>query len=266
MKMNLEKITNEVSELARTVGEFIRTESKKISNNDIIEKGVHNLVTYVDKESENQIIISLKKILPEAGFIAEENQALERKPHYNWIIDPLDGTTNFVHGLPPYSISIALAYKEEIIIGVIYEINLNETFYAWKDGPAFLNGNRIQVSQTKLLDNSLIATGFPYFDYSLMKPYLELLSDLMQATRGVRRLGSAAVDLAYVACGRFDLFYEYSLNPWDVAAGILIVQRAGGTVTDFKGGNDFLFGKQIIASNKLIQNEFEIKMKHHFKN
>lgn len=262
--MNLEKITLQVADLARSAGEFIRVESKKFSNKDIIEKGVHNLVTYVDKESEKQIVSSLSKIFPEAGFIAEENQALERKEQYNWIIDPLDGTTNFVHGLPPFSISIALADKEEIIVGVIYEINLDECFYAWKDGPAFLNGKQIQVSKTNLLDNALIATGFPYYDFSLMKPYLELLSDLMQTTRGVRRLGSAAVDLAYVACGRFDLFYEYSLNPWDVAAGILIVQRAGGVVSDFNGGKDFLFGKQIIASNNLIHQEFGSKMKLHF--
>jgi len=263
--MNLENITNQVVGLARSVGGFIKTESKKFSSDDIIEKGVHNLVTYVDKESENKIVNALKTIFPEAGFIAEENQALERKEQYNWIIDPLDGTTNFVHSLPPFSVSIALADKEEIIAGVIYEINLDECFYAWKDGPAFLNGGEIHVSKTKLLDNSLIATGFPYYDYSLMKPYLELLSDLMQTSRGVRRLGSAAVDLAYVACGRFDLFYEYSLNPWDVAAGILIVQRAGGAVSDFKGGKDFLFGKQIIASNKLIHKEFDSKMQQFFK-
>jgi myo-inositol-1(or 4)-monophosphatase len=263
--MNLENITIQVVGLARNVGEFIRTESKKFKSEDIIEKGVHNLVTYVDKESEKQIVSSLRKVFPEAGFIAEENQELKRNERYNWIIDPLDGTTNFVHGLPPFSVSIALADKDEIIIGVIYEINLAECFYAWKDGPAFFNGKQIQVSKTKLLDNALIATGFPYYDYSLMKPYLELLSDLMQSTRGVRRLGSAAVDLAYVACGRFDLFYEYSLNPWDVAAGILIVQRAGGTVSDFKGGTDFLFGKQIIATNKLIHKEFYSKMKQHFK-
>ena len=262
--MNLEKIATQVVEIARNVGEFIKTESRKFSNEDIIEKGVHNLVTYVDKESEKQIVNSLSKIFPEAGFIAEENQELERKEQYNWIIDPLDGTTNFVHGLPPFSVSIALADKEEIIVGVIYEINLDECFYAWKDGPAFLNGKQIQVSKTKLLDNALIATGFPYYDFSLMKPYLELLADLMQTTRGVRRLGSAAVDLAYVACSRFDLFYEYSLNPWDVAAGILIVQRAGGKVSDFNGGTDFLFGKQIIASNKLIHKEFDSKMKLYF--
>ena len=262
--MNLEIITRHVVEVAIEVGEFIRTESKKFINEDILEKGTHNLVTYVDKESERRIVAALQNILPEAGFIVEENQALERKSRYNWIIDPLDGTTNFVHHLPPFSISIALAENEEIISGVIYEVNLKECFYAWKNGSAFLNESKIKVSSTKILDNSLIATGFPYYDYSLMKPYLELLSDLMQTTRGVRRLGSAAVDLAYVACGRFDLFYEYSLNPWDVAAGIIIVQQAGGFVSDFNGGKEFLFGKQIIASNKLVHREFDLKIKQHF--
>ena len=262
--MDLEKITRQVVEIARKAGKFIRTESEKFGSSDILEKGTHNLVTYVDKESENQIVKALKNILPKAGFIAEENQSLERKQQYNWIIDPLDGTTNFVHHLPPFSVSIALTNKKGIIVGVIYEINLDECFYAWKGGPAFLNEKQIQVSKTKLLDNALVATGFPYYDYSLMKPYLNLLSDLMQTTRGVRRLGSAAVDLAYVACGRFDLFYEYSLNPWDVAAGILIVQQAGGTVTDFTGGNNYLFGKRIIASNQLIHKEFDTKMKVYF--
>lgn len=263
--MDLEKMTKQVVELARSVGEFIRTESGKFSPEDILEKGVHNLVTYVDKESEKKLVDALSDILPEAGFIAEENQALERKSQYNWIIDPLDGTTNFVHHLPPFSISIALAEEEEIIIGVIYEINLNECFYAWKNGPSFLNEIKIHVSKTKQIDNSLIATGFPYYDYSFMKPYLELLSDLMQSSRGVRRLGSAAVDLAYVACGRFDLFYEYSLNPWDVAAGVIIVQQAGGRVSDFTGGGNFLFGKAIIASNKLVHSEFELKLSKYFK-
>jgi len=165
-----------------------------------------------------------------------------------------------------FSISIALAKKEEILLGVIYEINLDECFFAWKDGPAFLNGNIISVSKTAEMTDSLIATGFPYYDYSKIKNYLSLLGDLMETTRGIRRLGSAAVDLAYVACGRFELFYEYSLNPWDVAAGIVIVQQAGGQVSDFKNGRNYLFGKEIIASNKLIQHEFLIKLKKHFNN
>lgn len=167
----------------------------------------------------------------------------------------MDGTTNFIHGLPIFSISIALAHKNEIIAGVIYEINQDECFYAWKNGGAFLNGKQIYVSKTDKLDDSLLATGFPYYDYSRLDAYLQLFKHFMQNTRGVRRLGSAAVDLAYVACGRFDGFYEYGLNPWDVAAGIILVKEAGGNCIDFNEGKDYLYGREIIASNKNIQKE-----------
>ncbi len=263
--MNLELITKQVVNLCRAVGQFIQKEAEEFKNNDIEEKGIHNLVTYVDKESERILVKELSKILPEAGFIAEEDSSLDRSDNLNWVIDPLDGTTNFIHRVPLYAISIALLDKDEVIIGVILEINLNECFYAWKNSPAFLNGKEIRVSNTDKLDNSLLATGFPYYDYSLLDPYLDLFKDLMRTTRGVRRLGSAAVDLAYVACGRYDLFYEYGLQSWDVAAGSLIVKQAGGEVSDFKNLNNYIFGKQIIASNKLTHNEFIRKLQHFFK-
>jgi len=262
--MKLDIITKQVANLSRAVGNIIKGESIKLKSSDIEVKGIHNLVTYVDKQSEKTIVNELRKILPEAGFIAEEDSSLKTEEQYNWVIDPLDGTTNFIHGLPPYSISIALLDKEEPILGVIYEINLDECFYAWKGSPAFLNGKEIYVSKTDLLDNSLIATGFPYYDYSKLPQYMELLSDLMQTTRGVRRLGSAAVDLAYVACGRFDVFYEYGLNSWDIAAGIIIAKQAGATISDFRGANDYLFGREIIASNSKTHIEFLSKIKHHF--
>ncbi len=262
--MNLEIITKQVVVLSKEVGHFIKQEVSKLINSDIEEKGIHNLVTYVDKQSEKIIVKELHKLLPEAGFIAEEDDSLQKASRFNWVIDPLDGTTNFIHGLPPFSVSIGLMDYDEVIIGVIYEINLNECFYAWKNGPALMNGNVIQVSKTKDLNSSLIATGFPYYDYSKLPQYMELLSDLMQSSRGIRRLGSAAVDLAYVACGRFDLFYEYGLQTWDVAAGVLIVKQAGGLVTDFSGNSNFIFGKEIIASNKLVHNEFNLKINHFF--
>ncbi len=262
--MDLRKITHEVVELSKTTGQFIRQEAGRITAENIKEKGVHDLVTYVDLEAERRIVAALQIIVPEAGFIAEENQKLEKKERFNWIIDPLDGTTNFIHGVPNYCISIALAEKEEIISAVVFEINLDECFYAWKDGPAFLNGNEIRVSSTKVLEKSLIATGFPYSDFSLLKPYLGLFEELMKDTRGIRRLGSAALDLAYVACGRFDLFFEYGLKPWDVAAGSLIVKRAGGLVTDFKEKDNYIFGRQIIASNKKTHDEFSKKLNRHF--
>ena len=264
--MNLDIITKQVVNLSKAVGKFIKQEAESLNSSDIEEKGIHNFVTYVDKQAEKIIVTELGKILPEAGFIAEEDSSLERSDSFNWVIDPLDGTTNFIHGLPPFSISIALLDRSEVIVGVIYEINLNECFYAWKNSPAFLDGNKIKVSQSVDLSSSLIATGFPYYDYSKLPQYMDLLSNLMQSTRGIRRLGSAAVDLAYVACGRFDLFYEYGLQSWDVAAGTLIVKQAGGIVSDFSMNDDYIFGKEIIASNNQVHNEFHNKLVHYFSN
>ena len=263
--MNLKEVTLKVVELTKIIGQYIQSEATRFSTNDVEEKGLHDLVSYVDKEAEKRLVKALSEIVPEAGFIAEESPQLKRSNKLNWIVDPLDGTTNFIHRVPVYSVSIALMDKNELVSGVVYEINLDECFYAWKGGPAFLNNIPIKVSPSKRLEQSLVATGFPYHDYSLMKPYLKLFDDLMKTTRGIRRLGSAAVDLAYVACGRFELFYEYSLKPWDVAAGAFIVQQAGGHLTDFKGGDNYLFGGQIVASNKIIHDEIMKKIQRHFR-
>jgi myo-inositol-1(or 4)-monophosphatase len=257
-------LTKQVVNLTKGVGRFISQEALKFSNKDVEVKGEHNFVSYVDKTAEKILVQELTKMLPEAGFIAEENQSLQRADRFNWIVDPLDGTTNFIHGVPLYSISVALTDGDEIILGVVYEINLEEAFYAWKNGPAFLNGKEIKVSGSPDLDSSLVATGFPYYDYSLLEAYLELFKELMKTSHGVRRLGSAAVDLAYVAAGRYDIFYEYGLNPWDVAAGALIVKQAGGRVTDFKGEDDYLFGKKIVASNGKTHDEFLKKLNNYF--
>ena len=253
--MDLELLTNQVCTLCRDTGQFIQQEARMISPQDIEEKGRHNFVTYVDKVAEERLIAKLSKVIPGAGFIAEEGTYTKTSRDFNWIIDPLDGTTNFIHAVPIYSISIALNYQDETILGVVYEINLKECFYSWKDNPAFLNGQKIQVSRTDSLNDSLLATGFPYDDQGKTAKYLELFRRLILNSRGIRRLGSAAVDLAYVACGRFDGFYEYGLNAWDVAAGAFIVQQAGGRVTDFSGGDNFLPGKQLISSNGLIHQE-----------
>lgn len=262
--MDLEFIAKQVVEISKQAGQIIRDEVSRFSESDVEYKGAHDLVSYVDKKSESFLVDALKKLFPEAGFIAEESPGLEKAERYNWIVDPLDGTTNFIHKIPVFSVSIALAEYLKPIVGVIFEVNLNECFYAWKAGPAFLNGKEIRVSGTDILDQALLATGFPYYDYSRLDDYLALFKDLMQNSRGVRRLGSAAVDLAYVACGRFELFYEYGLNPWDVAAGALIVERAGGKITTFDGKNDFIFGKEIVASNQKIHDEFLVKAKIHF--
>jgi myo-inositol-1(or 4)-monophosphatase len=176
--------------------------------------------------------------------------------YFTWIIDPLDGTTNYIHGIPVYCISVALQKDNEILLGVIYEVGQREMYSTWQGSPSRLNGTLINVSGTTNLNDSLFATGFPYYDYSRLDEYLSFFRFLMQHTRGIRRLGSAAADLAYVACGRIDGFYEYGLNPWDVAAGSLLVRNAGGSVCDFTGGEHFLFGKEIIATNGLVHQSF----------
>ncbi len=254
--MNLENICRQVIDLTKSVGEFILSEKNNITHLNVEEKGLHDFVTYVDKTAEQKLVDGLTKILPEAGFIAEEGTSVKKGDIYNWIIDPLDGTTNFIHGLTPFAISIALMENDKIILGIVHELGLNECFYAWKDSPAFLNGEIIKVSETETIENSLIATGFPYYDYKRIKPFLESLEYFMENSHGVRRLGSAATDLVYVACGRFEAFYEYSLSPWDVAAGAFIVQQAGGKVSDFKGENNYIFGEEIIATNSFVFDNF----------
>ena len=252
----MESICKQVVELTKEVGAFIRAEAGKITHGNIEVKGANDFVTYVDKTSEIKLVSGLEKIFPQAGFITEEKTINKIGDEYNWIIDPLDGTTNFIHAVPCYAISIALMKNKTLVMGVVYEINLTECFYAWQNSKAYLNGKEIQVSKNISLQHSLLATGFPYYNYSKMNEYIELFKYFMIHTRGLRRLGSAATDLAYVACGRFEGFYEYSLQAWDVAAGAFIVQQAGGKVVDFKGSNDFVFGKEIIASNALIADEF----------
>jgi len=255
--IDLIEIGSKAKILTLKVGEFIRSESKKFDRTKIELKGLNDLVSYVDKEAELQLVKGLSNILPKAGFITEEGTAGKSNQDYIWIVDPLDGTTNFIHGLPIYSIAVALMYKDELVLGIVYEINKEELFYAHKGGGAWLNENLITVSPISKLSESLLATGFPYHNFEQLDTYMQMLGHFMKHTHGLRRLGSAAVDLAYVACGRFEGFFEYNLNPWDVAAGAFIVQEAGGTVTDFKGADDYLFGKSIIAAGKVNKALFE---------
>lgn len=262
--MNLQELTIQVANLARSAGKMLIKELKDFSVEDVETKGRHDFVSYVDKNTEEMLVSELSKILPDAGFIAEENQDLKKAERFNWVVDPLDGTTNFIHGIPIFSISIALMDGEKVISGVVFEANLDECFYAWKNSHAFLNGKPIIVSRAEKLEDSLLATGFPYSDYSKLNPYLEMFTHLLRVSHGVRRIGSAAVDLAWVACGRFEGFYEYGLNPWDVAAGALIVERAGGQVTDFSCGKDYIFGRELLATNSRIHDEFMGDMKKYF--
>ncbi len=260
----MQKLLQDLIVLVKETGEFIRQESRKFDESKIEYKGKNDLVSYVDKEAEVRLVKGLSEILPGSGFIAEEGTSTRKSDIYNWIIDPLDGTTNFTHGIPVYAVSVALMKRGQLALGVVYEINRDECFHAIKGGGAFLNHSPIQVSETKTLEKSLLATGFPYYNFEQMQPYLTIINEFMQTTHGLRRMGSAAVDLVYTACGRFEGFFEYNLNAWDVAAGALIVQEAGGSVTDFKGGEDFLFGRQIVAGN-VTQPEMLATIQKHWK-
>lgn len=250
--VDLKNMLNAMEAIAKEAGVFIRREALSFNKSKVEYKGLNDLVSYVDKTAEEYIIGRLSKLLPNAGFITEEEMIPNSSKEYNWIIDPLDGTTNFIHGIPVYAVSIALQHHHKIVAGVVYEINRDECFSAFAEGGATLNGQKIQVTTIDTLNETLVATGFPYTKFEKIDQYLSVLQELMLKTRGVRRLGSAAVDLAYVACGRFDAFFEYNLNAWDVAAGALLVQEAGGMVTDFKKGNNYIFGKEIIATNASI--------------
>ena len=262
--MDLSILTNGVITLTKSVGDFIRREAILFDPSKIEYKGLNDMVSYVDKTAEIQLVSGLSKLLPAAGFITEEGTAESSDQAYTWIIDPLDGTTNFIHGIPTFAVSIALYFNHEPLIGVVYEVNRDECFYAWKEGGSYLNGKSISVSARQNISSSLLATGFPYYDFEKQQPYLRVFNDLMQKCHGLRRIGSAAVDLAYVAAGRFDGYFEYNLKSWDVAAGALIVQEAGGTVMDFAGGKDFIDKKELIASNNLIAGELLAAIKKEF--
>ncbi len=245
--MELEALCHQVRLLTDEVRQFIISEFKSFDRKHIEYKGLNDMVSYVDKQAEKQLVERLSQLLPNSGFIAEEGTGNKLHKGYNWIIDPLDGTTNFIHGVPIFSISIALTHNDELLLGVVHELNQNEQFYAVKDKGAFCNGKPINVSAEAQLSRALVATGFPYHAFDKLPRYLEGLGEFFKKSHGLRRMGSAAVDLSYVACGRFDAFFEYNLHPWDVAAGTLIVREAGGKASTFSGGEDCVFGREMIA-------------------
>lgn len=262
--MNLITLTRQVEAVCREAGSFINQEKRKVTGQDVEIKGLNSLVSYVDKRAEEILVSGLRSILPEAGFITEEDTPDDADKPLRWVIDPLDGTTNYLHGIPVYAVSVALLEGNDELIGVVYELGQEEMFTAWKGGGAWLNGHLLKMDAVKKLSDTLIATGFPYHDFSRMEPYMKLLEDLFQKTRGVRRLGSAATDLAYVACGRFNAFFEAGLSPWDVAGGSLLVKEAGGVVSDFSGGDNYIFGAEIVAASATVYEEFQVLVKQHF--
>ncbi len=262
--MNYELLCSKVIAVTRLTGNFIRKEAMAFDANAIEYKGLNDLVSYVDKNAEKQLVRNLSKLLPNSGFITEEDTVNTLGRTYTWIIDPLDGTTNFIHGIPTYAISIALYEEDKPVIGIVYEMNRGEMFFTFKGGAAYLNNKEIQVSKNDNLSQSLLATGFPYYQFDKQTQYMQLFTEMMQKCHGLRRIGSAAVDLAYVACGRFDAYFEYNLNSYDVAAGAYLVQQAGGSVMNFSGGDEFLEKREMLATNAKVTDEILTIIRKYF--
>ena len=263
MMIDLKKIIKEVECVTAVTDEFISSEAAGFDISRTESKGLNDFVSYVDKGSEKMLVEKLSSILPEAGFKTEEGTSSKTGARYYWVIDPLDGTTNFLHGVRLYAISIGLLEDNEPVAGIVRVVEGNEVFTAWKGGGAWLNGKRIHVSDAKKLSDSLVATGLPYSDFDRLDAYMDLLKWLCKHTHGIRRLGSASIDLAYVACGRFEVFYEYGLHPWDIAAGVIILREAGGRISDFSGGERNLSGDEIVAANKNVYPEI-LQIVHKF--
>ncbi len=240
---------------ARLAGKVILDNLGKISAEDITLKQTSDFVTRVDRESEDVIIKTIRKNFPHHLFLMEESVKETGTGRYRWIIDPLDGTTNYIHGFPFFSVSIALEYQKDIILGVVFDPLRNELFTAEKGKGAFLNERRIRVSSAKDLKDSLITTGFPFRKKEFVDPYLKLFKNIFMKVSDLRRAGSAALDLAYLACGRCEGFFELGLSPWDIAAGEILIKEAGGVVTDFGGSGDHLSTGNIIAGVPLIHKE-----------
>lgn len=263
IEMDYNKIGNEVIDLVKTVGDFIKEQGQVFDKKRIESKGLHDFVSFVDKQAEQKLVDGLSRILPNAGFIVEENTAGNKQEDYIWIVDPLDGTTNFIHGVSPHAISVALQYKGKTILGVVYELGLGEAFYSWEGIEAFCNGQIIKVSEAANISEALIAAGMPVNDYSRLKQHLLVVEQVVLNSHGLRRHGSAATDLAYVAAGRFCGFFEYGLSPWDVAAGAYLVQKAGGIVSDYKKGQDYLFGREMLAANPKVHSDLLALLAEH---
>tara|TARA_B110000090_G_scaffold5681_1_gene5915 strand:- start:2766 stop:3554 length:789 start_codon:yes stop_codon:yes gene_type:complete len=243
----------QIATLVLKVGAYQLQQQSGVITDDIDEKSLNQLVSYVDIESEKMLVEGLVTITPDAGFLTEEETTSIRNEEQYWIIDPIDGTTNYLFGHTKFCISIALYENQKPVYAAVYVPADDELFSADESG-AYLNGEKFQCSTRKLTD-SLLATGFPYYNFDEMEAYLSLLNKLMKTTKGIRRMGSAAIDLAYTAIGRFDGFFELNLSPWDVAGGAYIVQQAGGIVSDFQETENFVFGTSIVAGNKEIHAE-----------
>jgi myo-inositol-1(or 4)-monophosphatase len=252
---------NVAIEAAREAGRFLKLSVGKVRNIEVKQGDERNLVSEIDRGAEEKIIAIIRRHYPGHAILAEESGGSLAPAEYRWIIDPLDGTTNFLHGVPIFSVSIGIERRGELIAGVVYDPNQDEMFTAEKGAGAFLNGRRLKVSSSSVLVESLLVTGFPYNITENPGNAVEHFVHFLMAARGVRRLGSAAMDLSYVAAGRFDGFWEVSLSPWDMAAGALLIQEAGGRVTDMAGGPLNIYQKTVLASNGPIHDAMLAVMK-----
>ncbi len=249
---------------AYAAGEILKKHFGKIPQEAVRKKRQNDFLSFVDEESEKKIISTIRLEYPDHAFLAEEGGESGPENEYLWIIDPLDGTTNYIAGVPVFAVSIALQYQDELLLGVIYDPIRDELFSAQKGRGAFLNDEKIQVSSKASLNNSLLATGFPFKTKQFLPQYLNVFQDIFEKAVGIRRLGSAAIDLAYLAAGRFDGFWEIGLSPWDVAAGAVLIREAGGRVSDFWNGGEFLRNNYMLASNGLIHAETGEIIRRHF--
>lgn len=250
---------NTAIEAARRAGRLIRARAGTVAAGDVREKKRNDLVTQTDEEAQQLIKTVLTETFPAYDILAEEGaspELVDEVPDgYRWIIDPLDGTTNFTFDAPPYAVSIALQHENDIVVGVVLDVAADVLYTAVRGEGTYRNGVPVQVSTTDALSRSLVATGFPFRSPENVDAYMDVLGTFIRTTRGVRRLGSAAIDLAHLACGRYTGFFEAGLSPWDVAAGLLLIEEAGGQVTDFRGGSDTIFSRQLVASNGLIHGD-----------
>ena len=243
---------NTAVKAARKAGSIITRASFDVDKLTIRSKHKNDFVSEVDEAAEEAIVSILRDTYPDHGILAEESGKREAKGDYVWIIDPLDGTTNFLHGFPQYCVSIALMHKGAPFQAVVFDPNRNELFTASKGAGAFLNDRRIRVSRTDKLDDALMGTGFPFREIDNLDDYLRMLKNVMTSTSGIRRPGAAALDLAWVACGRIDGFWEMGLSPWDMAAGALLVREAGGLIGDLEGNEGFLDSGRVVAANSKL--------------
>ena len=251
----LAELTRAVRSIAKEGGDFLRTERKNFKREKVEEKNSHDYVSYVDKESERRLVEQLSALLPEAGFIAEEGSGELTTQEYCWVIDPLDGTTNFIHDNAPFCISIALRNREEVLLGVVYEVCRNECFWSHKGIPAYLDEEEIHVSAINKLNDAFIELGLPYNFNAYKKMADYLIHTLYGNVGGLRIQGSAAAEICYVAAGRFEARLEAFLGPWDIAAGSIILKNAGGMITDFSGTDSFYSGREVLASNGILHEE-----------